>query len=268
MAVSESLLPGGFTMAHRLPIARRLIAFLVLICCAGFAAAQAKVDRVRVSAGYAETLLVKKVAPEYPAEAKAKKIQGLVVLRVFAGKGGDVERVELVSGEPLLVPAAIEAVRQWKYKAYLFVGQPVKFETQVTVNFTLTDAPSALGIAGDVPGGAFSGVIGVVQNPVPTEGIPQRVRVSASVEQGMLVKKVAPEYPAEAKDKRIQGQVVLSVIVGKDGEVEHVALVSGHPLLAPPAIASVKQWKYKPYLLNGAPVEVETQVMVSFTLMS
>ena len=66
--------------------------------------------------------------------------------------------------------------------------------------------------------------------------------------------------------QHIQGVVVLSAIIDKEGNVANVQLISGHPLLAPAAIEAVKQWKYKPYLLNGTPVEVETQVQVNFTL--
>jgi protein TonB len=65
---------------------------------------------------------------------------------------------------------------------------------------------------------------------------------------------------------RIQGRVVLKVVISKTGDVVSLALVSGDPLLAPAAIDAVKQWKYKPYLLNGNPVEVDTQVTVNFTL--
>ena len=83
----------------------------------------------------------------------------------------------------------------------------------------------------------------------------------------MLLKKEFPVYPQDAKDQRIQGAVVMKVTVDKEGNVENIQLVSGHPLLAPPAIEAVKQWKYKPYLLNGTLVEVETQVQVNFTLM-
>ena len=92
------------------------------------------------------------------------------------------------------------------------------------------------------------------------------VRVSQGVMAGLLVSKVPPEYPADAKQARIQGTVVMRVIVNKDGNVANIQLMSGHPLLAPAAIDAVKLWKYRPYFLNGMPVEVETQVHVNFTL--
>ena len=61
-------------------------------------------------------------------------------------------------------------------------------------------------------------------------------------------------------------QVILRAVIGKDGSIQNLSLVSGHPMLAPAAIDAVKQWKYKPYLLNGEPVEVDTEVQVNFTL--
>jgi bla regulator protein BlaR1 len=82
----------------------------------------------------------------------------------------------------------------------------------------------------------------------------------------LLVKKVPPQYPDVARKAHIQGEVILKAIVGKDGDVENLQIVSGHPALAPAAIEAVKQWKYRPYLKQGQPVEVETQIDVNFTL--
>jgi TonB family protein len=101
---------------------------------------------------------------------------------------------------------------------------------------------------------------------VPTSGPPMRVRVSEKVFQALLVKKVNPIYPATARDARIQGSVLLRVVVSRDGDVTEVTLISGHPMLVDSAIQAVKQWKFKPYLLNGEPVEVETQTMVNYEL--
>jgi protein TonB len=126
------------------------------------------------------------------------------------------------------------------------------------------------GVPGGVPGGSMGGVIGSVLNStpvaVPKIATPQRVRVSAGVTQGLLVKRVQPAYPPLARQARIQGTVVLQAQISKAGDIENLQLISGHPMLAPAAIEAVKQWKYRPYLLNGEPVEVETQVQVNFTL--
>jgi periplasmic protein TonB len=126
------------------------------------------------------------------------------------------------------------------------------------------------GVPGGVPGGQMGGVIGgiISSTPVavPKVATPQRVRVSLGVSQGLLVKRVQPNYPPLARQARIQGTVLLQAEISKDGTIENLRLISGHPMLAPAAIEAVKQWRYRPYMLNGEPVAVETQVQVNFTL--
>lgn len=92
------------------------------------------------------------------------------------------------------------------------------------------------------------------------------LRVSQGVAQGFLVHEVKPVYPPLARQARIQGAVMLQAIIGKDGRIEKLRLSSGHPMLAPAAIEAVKQWRYRPYTLNGEPVEVETEITVNFVL--
>jgi protein TonB len=126
------------------------------------------------------------------------------------------------------------------------------------------------GVPGGVPGGQMGGVIGgiISSTPmsVPKVATPQRVRVSSGVTQGNLVNKVQPVYPPIAKSARIQGAVILQAIISKNGVVENLRAISGHPMLIPSAVEAVKQWRYKPYFLNGEPVEVETTITVNFTL--
>jgi TonB family protein len=241
--------------------------------------------RIRVSRGVSQGLIVKKVQPEYPPEAREQRIQGEVVLRVMVSRQGDVSKVSLISGHPLLAPAAMDAVKQWKYQPFLLNGQPLEVDTEVVVNFRLEsseqpanditppDLPPVLGIVVDAPGGIPSGQTDVIRGiisstpvPVPRIAAPQRVRVSQGISSGLLVKKVNPDYPLEARRGRIQGTVVLHVLISKAGDITTVELVSGHPALAPEAIRVVKQWKYKPYLLNGKPVEADTEILINFTL--
>lgn len=91
------------------------------------------------------------------------------------------------------------------------------------------------------------------------------LRVS-EMKLGDLVHKVIPEYPMVAKQLHIQGVVVLMALIGKDGRVEHLQVISGPPLLVQPAMRAVEQWQYRPYMLNHEPVEVQTQVTVNFVL--
>lgn len=241
-----------------------VVPLFLLICFASSATAQVSTpQRVRTSDSIMQSLIIKKVAPVYPPLGRQARIQGMVILKVQISKTGDVESIQLVSGHPILAPSAIEAVKQWKYKPYLLNGEPVEVETNVTVNFTLPDKLPVAGVVGDMPGGIPEGEQGGL---APQPAVPGRVRVSSGVEQGLVITKVPPQYPPEAKDAHIQGVVLMNVIVDKEGNVANIQLISGHPLLAPAAIDAVKQWKYKPYLLNETPVEVETQVQVNFTL--
>jgi protein TonB len=126
------------------------------------------------------------------------------------------------------------------------------------------------GVPGGVPGGQMGGVIGgiISSTPVavPKVATPQRVRVSQGVTQGLLIRKIQPAYPPLARQARIQGSVLLQAEISREGTIVNLRLVSGHPMLAPAALEAVKQWRYRPYILNGEPVEVETQITVNFTL--
>jgi protein TonB len=94
----------------------------------------------------------------------------------------------------------------------------------------------------------------------------QRIRVGGNVQAAKLVKQPKPVYPPLAKQARIQGTVRFTAIIGRDGSIQNLTLVSGHPLLIPSAQEAVRQWVYQPTLLNGEPVEVVTQIDVNFTL--
>ena len=115
-------------------------------------------------------------------------------------------------------------------------------------------------------GGVIGGIINSTPVAVPKVATPTRVRVSAGVTEGLLIRKVTPGYPPLARQARIQGAVVLAAVIGKDGSIQNLKVVSGHPMLTSSALEAVRQWKYKPYFLNGEPVEVDTQVTVNFTL--
>lgn len=135
-------------------------------------------------------------------------------------------------------------------------------------------APSVAGVVGGVPGGVaggqtggvIGGVLGGIPTTVPKMEAPQRVRVSQGVVQGLLLHQVKPTYPAAARAAHIQGAVVLRAVIGKDGGVKQVQVLSGPPMLASAAESAVKQWRYKPYVLNGQPVEVDTTINVNFTM--
>jgi TonB family protein len=99
-----------------------------------------------------------------------------------------------------------------------------------------------------------------------TSQLAQRVRTPQSISAGLIISKVPPIYPPSARSARIQGSVVLNAVISRTGDILSLDVVSGHPMLAPAALDAVKQWKYRPYMLNGNAVEVETTVTVNFAL--
>ena len=111
----------------------------------------------------------------------------------------------------------------------------------------------------------LSGIVGSapISIPKPTA---QTVKVSQGVSQGLLIKKVDPVYPKQAMDGRIQGAVQLDAHIAKDGSINSIKVLSGDPVLAAAATDAVKQWKYKPYFLDGQPIAIQTQITVNFKL--
>ena len=126
------------------------------------------------------------------------------------------------------------------------------------------------GVAGGSMGGVMGGVIGGVGTaaPPPPKVTPKRVSVGGNVQAARLVNRVQPVYPPLARQTRISGTVKLHAIIGKNGAVEQLQVLSGHPLLVQSALDAVKQWRYQPTLLNGEPVEVDTEIDVIFSLAS
>ena len=123
------------------------------------------------------------------------------------------------------------------------------------------------GVAGGSSGGVLGGIIGGAGNaPPPPKVTPRRVTVGGNVQAARLVNRVQPLYPPLARQTRISGTVKLHAIIGKNGAVEQLQVVSGHPLLVQSALDAVRQWRYQPTLLNGDPVEVDTEIDVIFSL--
>jgi protein TonB len=127
------------------------------------------------------------------------------------------------------------------------------------------------GVVGGVSGGQMGGVIGGVIGgvgaaPPPPKPAQQRIRQGGQVQAAKLVNKVQPMYPPLARQTRISGTVRLHAIIAKNGSVEQLEVISGHPLLVQAALDAVRQWKYQPTTLNGDNVEVDTTIDVIFSL--
>jgi protein TonB len=145
-------------------------------------------------------------------------------------------------------------------------------------NFKHQPAPpsNGIGVVGSVPGvpgggpdGVISTLIGVTAAPPPPPAKPHtpgRIKVGGIVEEANLIYGPKPDYPQLARMARIQGIVRLQALIATDGTIKGLKVMSGHPLLVKAALDAVERWRYQPTLLNGQPVEVETEIDVNFGL--
>jgi len=181
------------------------------------------------------------IDPPFPKEAREKHIEGSVELRVVVGADGNVKGLSVNSGDPVLAPAAVDAVRQWTFEPKRVDGQAVEAEVTVCVSFHSLTARTT-----DSNGMSCSGPEGV--------------------SPGAILSQVPPVYPAKARKKHIEGQVLLQARIGVDGAVQDLSVISGNPELTQAAIDAVRQWRYSPTLKDGTPVEVSTKITVNFTI--
>jgi periplasmic protein TonB len=157
-----------------------------------------------------------------------------------------------------------------------FTHTPTRTAIPAPVPTTQEAPPAPVDTSSEMATGASSGFPDGTQMrdgspnmplPVKTEPTPvKRIRVASRVAEANLIHDVPPQYPPEAGRERIEGTVVLLAVIGTDGTVKDVQVESGPPLLAQAAIEAVKQWRYKPYLLNGVPVELDSRITVNFTM--
>lgn len=182
--------------------------------------------------------LVERIEPVYPPLAQQARISGVVTLKTTIAANGSVQHIEVASGHPLLVPAALEALKQWKFQP-----QSAEGTYRVEIPFTLGNSAAA---AEQAQGKVLTVAIGV------------------AVQAHKLVHHVDPVYPPEVRAAGVEGSVTLKVLIDENGSVASIEPVDGNPALALAAIQAVKQWTYQPTLLNGKPVKVSTLVVVPF----
>lgn len=126
-------------------------------------------------------------------------------------------------------------------------------------------APEATSIASGAGNSALSGIVNT--NAINAQKAPQQtLRISQGVSEGMVLKRVQPVYPAQARQMRLEGSVELQANISQSGSITGIKQLSGDPVLGRAAIDAVRQWKYKPYFLNGQPIEIQTQITVKFKL--
>lgn len=203
--------------------------------------------------------LIRQVPPVYPAGLKERSIGGRVLLNAVIGADGTPKSLRPLNGnvDPELIKAAIEAVKQWRYSPAVVNG----LATETTIVIPIVFNVASAGVTPEAPLPPPP-----PPPPPPTGDQPTRIRMGGAVMQSKLVFQAKPIYPDAAREARISGVVILEAVIGKDGAVQNVRVITGHPLLAPAAVDAVSQWRYEPTLLNDQLVEVVTTITVTFSL--
>jgi protein TonB len=193
--------------------------------------------------------VIKRVDPVYPQAAITAKIEGRVEVEVTVGIDGLVKDVKVLkSDSSYLDQAAIDAVKQWVYEPFIKDGKPVEFINTIIVGFLLNEANLTTGPIGGVVGGV-----------VP-------VRAIGDIKPPKRVKEVAPIYPEDARQARVEGVVILECTTDTYGRVMGVKVLRSIPVLDQAAIDAVRQWKYEPMIINGEAHAVVFTVTVRFQL--
>jgi TonB family protein len=228
-------------------------------------------EPVRIGGNLPQPMRIRNINPVYPPEAQAKHTQGVVILELTIDGAGipiDAYALRPVEG---LTAAAIDAALRWRYRP-----QPdlPRLLMTVTVNFTLMDSGAVVGgveggvsggVAGGIQGGVTGGIVaGSPLQPPPPPNAP--VRVGGNIRQPEKLKDVRPVYPKEAQDARVQGVVILEIVIGTDGKVQDAKILRSIPLFDQAALDAVRQWEYSVTQLNGTPVPVIMTVTVNFRL--
>ena len=205
--------------------------------------------------------LTKEVDPRYRREAREHKIEGDVTIDVVVDQDGNVSStrwVKTAGTSVALSYEALEAVAQWKYQPTLVGGKPVPVASWIVMRFRLEPHPNV-----EILTRSQSST--PAEKPQEVKG-PYKLRISSGVAEQNIVHKVDPAYPLKATENRIQGDVVLQATIGEDGSIVYINPASGPSELIKPSVDAVRQWRYRPYYLNGKPVEVETTVTVKFRM--
>jgi protein TonB len=207
-------------------------------------------------------LLILLVVPLIYTEA----LPGTIFKTTWVGPPGPARRTEAQPPQPRA------GVRSPRLLNHSILIEPPRIPTRVDVSEEGPLAPETPLAEGTISARSEMDLLNIAPNsaeivkrPV-VPSVPQHVPVTSNIEAAKLISRVQPAYPQLAIQARIQGNVVLHAIIGRDGQVSELQVLSGHPLLVNAALDAVRQWRYNPTLLNGQAVEVETTITVSFVL--
>jgi TonB family protein len=195
---------------------------------------------VSLNAAQAAGNLVSKVAPVYPAVAKAAGVEGTVSLDAVIGKDGHMKKLQVISGPAILQQPSKDAVEQWVYKPFLLNGNPVEVKTEIHVIYTLAS-----------------------KHPEKSEGQPEKNAEAGSMP--IVINSPEPVYPPEAKSAHQQGIVMVKMKIDTKGQPT-VLSVEGPEVFRQSAKAAAEKYRFAPAMKDGHPVETTIHLEVNFAL--
>lgn len=247
------------------PAASRF-AVILAFCC--FAIASFPQEELHsISAEDADKLLLTRVAPTYPESVKGANVAGNIIVHFNIQKDGSTGQVQAFYADaatrkfaliahPEVQKAVVDAIKQWKYRPYLINGEPTEVATMAILRFDFCKQDSSCQ--------SEPAELKVVAVRGPGTPIAGNVLLSNEEVRAKIVKQVPPRYPQMAKVAHVSGDVVLHILIDKQGHVAQMKVKSGDPLLIQAAMDAVKQWEYQPFEVGGQIVQVESDVTVRF----
>ncbi|MBI4850269.1 MAG: energy transducer TonB [Acidobacteria bacterium] len=204
---------------------------------------------IRKSEGAIRRTALTKAVPEYPIDAKEQKVEGDVVIEITISENGDVINAKAISGEQVFIQPTLEAVKKWTFDPQKLNDKPAKVTGTLSFRFKL-DSPFT----------------SLKETKTDETQAPIVVRRSESVIRGIAVNKVPPVYPAEAKEQKIEGDVVIEITINEEGKVSSAKTISGHELLSKSAEEAAKNWTFNPTSINGQLTKVSGVITFRFLL--
>ncbi len=224
-------------------------------------AKQGKSSFIHKSEGQIRKNAINRAVPEYPAEAKEKKVEGDVTVEIKVDEEGKVVSAKYVSGPEIFIESVEKAAKEWTFKPTLVNGAPVKVAGNLSFRFQLGSFTDALSKAS-----AKNEASENSKKDIPEVLPPSIIRRSEAVIRGLAIDRVAPNYPTEAKEKKVEGDVTVEITIGEEGKIIAARVISGHELLKDAALEAAKKWTFKPTTLNDHPVKVSGVLSFRFKL--
>jgi TonB family protein len=230
--------------------------FLLVGCAFGLGQTQApltqNIYRVPSNQAYYGAL---KTLPSCPSD----DMDGVVTMNVVVGENGKVALQQFITGDATLAKELEPKIADWSWVPLQIDGKHASFTFYLSLSFNHSKGNCEVS-----PTFYFVDPRRWIDSPRLAPGKITQLPGNAAV--GLLIKKMQPVYPAAAKANHIGGKVALSGVIGKEGKIIQLRVVEGDPTLVPNSIEAIRQWEYRPFMVDGRPIDIETTIQINYTM--